>query len=99
MCVISNVMDQFNPWFPGTVPDPSNAPDWSTIQWPSLPLDLTEARKLVDEFKEAVEHAKRLDVLMKQPDCIDDDKAKLLERVERLERIIDALLAQRAVQP
>lgn len=94
MCVISDVMDRYNPWFPQTVPDPTQPGstfDWSKIFTPQAP-DLTEMRKLIDEFKEAIEHAKKLDVLMKQPDCIDDDKAKLLERVARLEKVIDALL-------
>lgn len=97
MCIVSNVHDHYNPLFPPMVPpvDQVVTPiDWSKV-FPQPAPDLSEMRKLIDEFKEAVAAAQKLDTLLKQPDCVDPDKAKLQERVERLERIIDALLVQR----
>src|SRR5690242_16295965 len=43
---------------------------------------IAELRALIREFREAVAAAKTVDVLTKQPDCEDPEKAKLLERVE-----------------
>src|SRR5579863_882455 len=97
MCVVSNVHDHFNPLFPPIVPTAAPSFDPTTLQWPIVPApDLTEMRKLIYDFKEAVAAAQKLDMLMKQPDCVDPDKAKLQERVARLEKVIDALLDKRA---
>ncbi len=55
------------------------------------PSDLDRLDKLVKEFREAIASAEKLDALLKQKDCADPEKAKLEERVARLEK----LLAQR----
>lgn len=87
MCVISNVMDHYNPLFPVPAPFPGTVPSqtFDFTQMFTPPIDLVELRKLVDEFKEAVAAAKKLDIILKQPDCIDPEKAKLEERVAALE--------------
>ena len=96
MCVVSMVHDHYEPLFP----DPSGSGglgglnDWlqaKKAQQNEI-VDLAELRKLIAEFREAIEAAKKVDVLTKQPDCLDPEKAKLQERVDRLEKIIDALL-------
>lgn len=97
MCVISMVMDHYRPMFPdvpigGPLPT-SQQFDLSRL-FPSA-VDLDELRRLINDFKQAVDAAKKVDLLTAQPDCIDPEKAKLLERVERLERVIDALLASK----
>lgn len=91
MCVISMVMDYYKPMIPdpGLVAPTLN----STLTFTSPYVDLEELRKLIDEFKQAVEAAKKVDILTGQPDCVDPEKAKLEERVARLEKIIDVLLA------
>ncbi len=83
MCVISMVIDRFEPQFP--VIGPSQTADPRLFTWPPS-IDLAELRKLVDEFKQAVEAAKTVDRLTGQPDCVDPEKAKLVERVAELER-------------
>jgi hypothetical protein len=78
MCVISMVHDYY---------------------WKRLPkqqqntdlIDLSELRKLMDDFKAATEAAKIVDKLTGQPDCIDPEKAKLQERVAELERKLAAV--------
>mgnify|MGYP000936591254 CR=1 FL=1 len=48
--------------------------------------DVDELRQLIKDFREAVDAAKRIDVLTKQPDCVDPKKATLEERVAALEK-------------
>jgi hypothetical protein len=55
------------------------------------PQTTEEIERLIREFREAIDSAKRLDVLTKQPDCEDPEKAKLEERVAELERQIKDL--------
>lgn len=45
-----------------------------------------DLRKLLESFRQAQEAAKTVDDLTGQKDCVDPDKAQLLERVERLEK-------------
>ena len=110
MCVISMVMDKFEPlipseddlkkWlepyvtvpFPGTIaiqgfpaPEP---PKYATQE------DIQRLEKLIQDFHTAVTAAKVVDDLTGQPDCIDPEKAKLIERVELLENVIRVLLAK-----
>lgn len=40
----------------------------------------------IDEFKYAVERAKELDIILKQPDCVDLEKEKLLKKIACLEK-------------
>lgn len=81
MCTMSMVYDHYNDKFP----------TWPTLQPSTLPngpslFDLVEMRKLVDEFKQAVAAAQKLDALMKQKDCFDKEKAALDVRVAELEK-------------
>lgn len=95
MCVISMVHDHFNPMIPditqimqpGTVIEPI---DWSKLLGGA---DLAELRQLIADFRAAVDAAKTVDALTKQADCLDPEKAKLEERVKRLEKVIDILMA------
>lgn len=76
MCIVSMVIDRFEP----LLPEPSAG------TWPWLPqVDLSELRKLIDDFREAFAAAKTVDRLTGQPDCEDSEKAKLLDRVAFLE--------------
>lgn len=92
MCIVSAVYDHFNP----LIPEPDKiwpTPIWPEPTAPAIPLvispqlpDMKELRELVNKFHEAVEAAKKLDIIMKQPDCVDPDKQKLEDRVAELER-------------
>ena len=89
MCVVSMVMDHYEPRIQPL--------DWTGLgggTWtntPGMREQIEELKKLIAEFKEAVEAAKRIDVLTKQPDCEDPEKVKLLDRVAELERRLDQL--------
>ncbi len=78
MCVVSMVIDQFSPFFqptqivPFTVDEPSDSG--------------AALRRLIDEFRVALAAAKTVDRLTGQPDCEDPEKAKLLARVDALEK-------------
>jgi predicted nucleic acid-binding Zn-ribbon protein len=64
------------------------------FQWPSLStptIDLDRLERLVKDFKDAVKAAELLDRLLKQPDCVDPEKAKLQERVVELEARLAAI--------
>lgn len=104
MCVVSMVFDKFNPMFPPWYPE-STAPPWQPdpvaptpapaipspfVTGPSL-AEILELRKLIADFKEALAAAKVVDRLTGQPDCEDPEKAKLVERVEALERALAKL--------
>ena len=100
MCVYSMVIDHFAPKFPSDwPPSPTTVPITPVDLQPVTvqPGDLTpfntaaaiaELRKLIQEFREAVEAAKKVDTLTGQPDCVDPAKASLHERVERLEKAL-----------
>lgn len=91
MCIVSMVIDRFDPLLPSPTtpvypqPTPPGAmPPGYT--WPWQPqVDLSDLRKLVDDFKEALAAARTVDRLTGQPDCEDPEKAKLLDRVALLE--------------
>ena len=107
MCVYSMVSDHFAPMFPNILPfSPYNFPqtpepkvDWATIfaeaqngaELKELREAVESARKLIAEFKEALEAAKVVDRATKQPDCADPEKAKLEERVAAIEKILSDL--------
>lgn len=59
------------------------------------PAEIEAIRKLIAEFKEALEAAKVIDRLTKQPDCEDPEKKKLEERVALLEKQIAFLLGSK----
>jgi hypothetical protein len=91
MCFISMVMTDYGETMKKYQEHVAQHPD--TYQWnvPQPPAEVAELRKLVEEFKEAVALAKRLDVIMKQPDCVDPEKAKLEARVAELEAKLKAI--------
>lgn len=80
MCVMSMVYDHFRDRFPQPKPDQFT---------PWVPDDASQRRdlaKLIKEFQEARDAAKKVDELTKQKDCADVEKAKLELRVAELER-------------
>lgn len=98
MCTMSMVYDHFDKRFPDTSGWPSTgigplnpAP---SLVWPPPQTNLAELRQLIADFKQAIEAARTLDALMQQKDCVDPEKAALKEKVDRMEKIIDALLAK-----
>lgn len=74
MCVVSMVYDRYKPYIP-----PADVPI----------ISAAELRQLLDEFREAIKAAQTVDRLTGQPDCADPDKAKLEERVTKLEKRLD----------
>jgi len=87
MCVISMVYDHYNSAFERYTQQPTPTFTITT----SASSDLAELRKLIEDFKVAIEAAKKVDVLTGQPDCEDPEKAKLRERVAELERQLAAV--------
>lgn len=88
MCVYSMVADYFRPQFePWTQP---GAPSPAYIPTP-LPDQTSTLAKLIEDFKAAIEAAKKVDALTGQPNCEDPEKAKLVERVAALEKEIAGL--------
>lgn len=102
MCTVSMVHDYFEPMFPNPWhvptapidPTPKTIPATQTIwsNWPVLGPGLTEQlaelKAIIADFREAVEAARKVDILTAQPDCVDPEKAKLEGRVAELERQI-----------
>lgn len=100
MCVVSMVMDDFNkrfyPWIQTIPSQPIGVQPFPAVN-PFVaitPIELSEIRQLIREFREAVAAAKTVDRLTKQPDCEDPEKAKLLERVATLEARLSKLESQ-----
>lgn len=96
MCMVSNVYDQWNPWFPqpNTIPPPAIYPSPNTnvpptIQVQGVTVSGEDLRTLIDAFHKAVEAAKAFDAITGQPDCEDPEKAKLEKRVAELEKRLD----------
>lgn len=99
MCVLSMVMDTYTDPFKKAIedlqaiPNPGmQRPGWAVQPSP----DLTEFRKLIEEFREAVTAAKTVDRLTKQPDCEDPAKMQLEARVTDLEKRLDEMSAAAA---
>lgn len=86
MCNVSMVMDQYRPYIPYTPPQ-----QWT---WPR-PTGPTaeELRELIESFRDAVKAAEVFDRLTGQPDCVDPEKAELVDRVAELERRLDEMAA------
>lgn len=106
MCIVSMVHDHYGPRFPSPdrilwpspvspfVPPVDIHPAPATAPLTLISAEeVAELRKLIAEFREAVAAAARLDVLTRQPDCVDPEKAKLEARVAELERRLDAMTA------
>ncbi len=92
MCVMSIVHDHYRDQFPGglggawppIIPNPYQLPAPTAEEQERL-------RQLIKDFREAQEAAAKLDKMMKQPDCVDPEKAKLQERVAELEKQLAAI--------
>jgi hypothetical protein len=86
MCLYSGVMDDFSQWVPKVSPvaPPVVVPFWE----PQPTADLEEMSKLLEALRAAADDAKKKDAESGAPDCTDPEKAKLMERVAELERII-----------
>lgn len=78
MCVVSMVHDHYKPLFERYTPP-------QTVTFAPT-IDLAELRRLVEDFKAAVEAAKKVDTLTAQPDCEDPEKVRLQDRVAELEK-------------
>jgi hypothetical protein len=101
MCNVSMIMDTWSPhipqpneWVPRTVPQfpqqiPINVPPDPAKRVAEMTVD--ELRKLLAAFHNAVAAAETFDRLTGQPDCIDAEKAKLVDRVAELERKIEEM--------
>lgn len=87
MCALSFVMEQWSPWVPQPAQQWPSQIGWTEPQ-PQVAEDATNeyVREMLDSLEKAMEAARKLDELTGQPDCVDPDKAKLLNRVEELER-------------
>jgi hypothetical protein len=99
---MSQVFDHFdplipngpsNPWVTPATPAPSVP--WFTPVVPSMPpaQDPEAVKRILEEFAKAREAAAIVDKALGNKDCVDPEKAKLLDRIVWLEKIIDALLA------
>jgi hypothetical protein len=100
MCVISMVMDHYEPRIPKIDPLPGWVVPMSPV--PTLPPgvgSIEELRKLLADFHEAVAAAKRVDELTNQPDCVDPKKATLMERVADLERRLSRIEEAVGIKP
>lgn len=94
MCIVSNVMDHFGttPWPGGIDIRGTSSTGGIVFGPPQLSADeLNELRAFIKEFRQAVTAAEFLDRIMKKPDCVDPEKAKLVERIAFLEAQLDAI--------
>ena len=83
MCVVSLVMDYYRP----------RIDEW----WfqPLTPSVAPSVMKEISDLKKAVQGAEDVDRLTGQPDCVDPEKAKLMERVAALEAAVSKLSRRR----
>lgn len=98
MCVYSMVLDHYSKLIPDYIVP---LPFTSTITTDTFTLgnfqiisqtEIDALKKLIAEFKEALEAAKTVDRLTNQPDCEDPEKKKLEDRVTILEQKIAVLI-------
>jgi hypothetical protein len=89
MCFTSLVMQQFDPY----IPQPQQWQQWpvSTPSPAERTYTVDELGELLAAFRKAYEAAEKFDALTGQPDCIDPEKAKLIERVAELEAKLAAI--------
>lgn len=83
MCVYSMVLDRYQPVFPSVTPWVPDATGTAINPMPTI--DWEKMARNIKECCEAEAAAKLIDKLTDQPDCEDEEKKKLLERVEALE--------------
>ena len=109
MCVMSVVMQEWDKivpqpsWpYPNTQPWPNTSPPTTTPPWnpsstppivTSPQVDMDNLQAILESFRLAQEAARIADEATGQEDCVDPDKAKLLERVEALENALKELKA------
>lgn len=85
MCVVSIVYDHYFERFDQVLP---------VIQpFFTLPpsSDVAILRKLIEEFRECLEAAKKVDSLTGKSDCVDPEKQKLEDRINDIVRQLDVL--------
>lgn len=96
MCIVSQVFDKYDPLFPNpdewkkwqVTPGMGSTSTLTIITDQNIAERMAQMDALIKEFKDLLEAAKKLDKALNQPDCEDPDKAKLVERVEVLEKIV-----------
>ncbi len=92
------IHDYFDPLFPKFIP-PYVPPQTGQLTFVIPPMpgtiisaeEIASIKKLISDFREAMEAAKTVDRLTEQPDCVDPEKAKLQDRVIELEKRISSL--------
>ncbi len=77
-------------FIPGTVTITSPQPEPQKSDTEKLVEEIAALRKVIADFREALQAAMKVDRLTNQPDCADPEKAKLEQRVADLERRLDA---------
>ena len=102
MCFTSVVMDQWSPYIPAVPrkfwpstypPAPASPapPPFPVTPQVAPPYTNEQLRELIDSLRVAVKAAETLDRITGQPDCVDPEKAALMDRVKALERRLDAI--------
>lgn len=89
MCVVSMIDDHYNrtiPWdvhvgAPLTITGALSEDSWVTVR---------EVKNLIESYFKDREDAIRIDKNTNQPNCEDPEKAKIVERLERLEKALNS---------
>lgn len=85
MCVLSGVLDQFQP----VIPDAQQIPTPGFIPFDTEPAQTIEnLQQIIEALNVSVVAAKTVDRITGQPDCEDSEKEKLLARVALLEAML-----------
>lgn len=91
MCVMSAISHEWNK----LVPHPPYPYQWpqQITPTPQVVEGFTneELRELVETYRQAKAAALKADELTGQPDCVDEEKEQLEERIAELERRLDEL--------
>lgn len=88
MCVVSMVHDSLTQGLGlGQALQQGQDSNWfKSISEPKLTAqDIADLRQLIADFREACAAAKIVDKFTGQPDCVDPEKAKIEERITKLE--------------
>lgn len=101
MCIVSMVHDHFEPLVPQMPWQPNLWPPGGTFTLPAVPVtreeldalraEVARLTKVVNDFITAKSAAETVDRLTAQPDCVDPEKARLVERVADLEKRLAAV--------